>query len=337
MAEYLLRPEVVRTALVVGVIVSIVFYERVQLTTGGAIVPAYLAVFIPAPLHVVATVIAAYLTYLVVNRVIGRRRILYGRRKFEVEVLVGLVFVTIGTLVAGALGPNGALLFGLAGIGFLVPGVIAHDMFRQRPGRTLFAMAATTAIVGLFIYVLSALLDIAPLDVTIRELPPFLDRGYPRMFMLPAVIASVVIGMFVFWRLNLRSGGFITGAYLALVLLEPLDLLFVATVAAATWAVVTRLLMPRLLIFGRRKLSTMVMVGAILAWSAEIAVMELTGYLPWAGLTVMTLMAPALLANDAQRQGLERTLWGAGLTGVGVFGIMNLATAVALAMGVSIA
>ena len=34
MHEYFFRPEVARVALVVGVVVSILFYERVQLTTG---------------------------------------------------------------------------------------------------------------------------------------------------------------------------------------------------------------------------------------------------------------------------------------------------------------
>ncbi len=62
MHEYFLRPEVVRVALVVGVVVSIVFYERVQLTTGGTIVPAYLAMFLAAPLFIVVTLLAGYLT-----------------------------------------------------------------------------------------------------------------------------------------------------------------------------------------------------------------------------------------------------------------------------------
>ena len=62
MHEYAFKPEVVRVALVVGVIVSIVFYERVQLTTGGAIVPAYLAMFLPAPIHIVTTIGAAQLS-----------------------------------------------------------------------------------------------------------------------------------------------------------------------------------------------------------------------------------------------------------------------------------
>jgi hypothetical protein len=96
------------------------------------------------------------------------------------------------------------------------------------------------------------------------------------------------------------------------------------------------MVMPRLLIFGRRKLSTMVLVGGIIAWTAEEAVIAVTGgeYVPWSGFTIMTLMAPALLANDAQRQGLERTLWGAGIATLGVYGTMNLLTAGLVATGV---
>jgi hypothetical protein len=56
-------------------------------------------------------------------------------------------------------------------------------------------------------------------------------------------------------------------------------------------------------------------------------------YEPWSGLTIITLMVPALLANDAQRQGWERTAWGAGITTLGVYGVMNLAAAVGLSAG----
>ncbi len=57
-------------------------------------------------------------------------------------------------------------------------------------------------------------------------------------------------------------------------------------------------------------------------------------YTPWRGLTVITLMVPALLANDAQRQGWEKTLWGASLTGVGVYAAMSCVTALGQAVGV---
>ncbi|MFT6763722.1 MAG: poly-gamma-glutamate biosynthesis protein PgsC/CapC [Candidatus Aldehydirespiratoraceae bacterium] len=337
MHEYFFQPEVVRTALVVGVVVSILFYERVQLTTGGAIVPAYLAMFLPAPIFVVTTLISAYLTYFVVSVVVAKRRILYGRRKFEVEMLVGLGFVAIGTGVTLLLRDESPLYFGLAGIGFLVPGVIAHEMFRQGPRKTLLALGATTAIVALFVFIFASLLEISPAASELPEVPASdTSTGYPLALILPAVVTSVVAGMFVFARAGLRSGGFITGAYLALVLPRPLDLLFTVVVAALTWLVVTQLVMPRLLIFGRRKLSTMVLIGAIIGWSAELLVRGLTNdaYVPWQGFILVTLMVPALLANDAQRQGLSRTAWGAAITTLAVFGTMNVLAAALGAAGV---
>lgn len=138
------------------------------------------------------------------------------------------------------------------------------------------------------------------------------------------MIFSVLAGMVVFAKVGLRSGGFVTAAYVALVAPRPWDLLFAALTALVTWALVAKVIMPRLLIFGRRKLATMLLVGSVLAWGAELVVIEVTGYIPWAGFTLMTLMVPALLANDVQRQGVERTLWGATISALAVYGVMNL-------------
>ena len=334
MTDYLFRPEVVRVALVVGVVVSVLFYERVQLTTGGAVVPAYLALSLPAPLHVLATLLAGFLAYLTVSVVLSRRVIVYGRRKFELEVLAGLVFVALFAGVASLVDAIDPRLSGLAALGFLVPGVLAHDMARQRPGKTVLAVLATTGILGAFVFLYSALLAISPLrDSAVPALAS--ATGYPNELILPAAAASVLIGMLVFDRLGLRSGGFISGTYLALVGPRWADLVFALSVAAATWFLVVRLIMPRLLVFGRRKLSTMVLVGSLVAWTSEVLVSTLSGgyYLPWRGLPVMALMVPALIANDAQRQGWERTLWGTTLTATGVYAVMSLISALATGVG----
>jgi len=152
---------------------------------------------------------------------------------------------------------------------------------------------------------------------------------------LLGAVCSVLVGLLSFARLGLRSGGFISGAYLALVLPRAWDLLFAATLAVVTWLVVTRLVMPRLLVFGRRKLSTMLLVSSVLTWSAEASVVVLTdgAYAPWSGFVLMGIMIPALLANDAQRQGLERTVWGATIATLGVYGAMNLIDAGLIAAG----
>jgi poly-gamma-glutamate biosynthesis protein PgsC/CapC len=335
MHEYFFSLEVARVALVVGVVVSILFYERVQLTTGGAIVPAYLAMFLPAPVAIVTTLVVAYLTYYLVSVLIAKKRILYGRRKFEVEILVGLVLVAITTVLSGYLSGWDPILLGLSGIGMLIPGVLAHDMYRQGPRKTLLAVTATTAIVALVVFLFASLLAIAPIG-TAAPLPPFDENtGYAPELLVAGAVASVLMGLVTFARLGLRSGGFISAAYLALVLPRPLDLLFAVGVALLIWLAVTKLIMPRLLIFGRRKLSTMVLVGAIIAWTAEVVVVHLSGgrYVPWSGFVLMTLMVPALLANDAQRQGLERTLWGAAIGTAGVYGALNLLQAALVAVG----
>lgn len=335
MHDYFFAPELARVALLVGVVVSMLFYERVQLTTGGAIVPAYLALYLPAPLFVITTLLAAFATYLLVSVALARRTILYGRRKFEVEILVGLAFVVILNGVGIQLGLIDPLLLGLSGIGFLVPGVLAHDMFRQKPTKTLIAVAGTTAMLGVFLYVYSSLIIISPVGQTAPEPLPLAPTAFPVDLTVYAVVLSVLIGMLVFSKLGIRSGGFISGAYVALLSPRLLDLVFTLVVAVLTWLVVVYGLMPRLLLFGRRKLSTMVLVGAIIAWSGELIVVAATGgaYTPWQGFTIITFMVPALLANDAQRQGPEKTLWGITLTGLGVYAGMAIFMAARTAAG----
>jgi hypothetical protein len=82
MHDYLYDEETVRFALIFGVIVGMLLYERLQVTTGGAIVPGYLGLFILAPLSIGVTLVTAYATFRIVNGPIASRTILYGRRKF---------------------------------------------------------------------------------------------------------------------------------------------------------------------------------------------------------------------------------------------------------------
>ena len=172
MHEYAFDLETVRLAVVLGVIVSMLFYERLHLTTGGAIVPGYLAVFLPQPLFIGVTLLAAYATFYVVNHLISRRWILYGRLKFEVEILVSLAIVgclAVAAAFATELHPQMAALYG---VGFVIPGIIAHDMKRQGLAKTSGAVLLNTAIVGMVIFIYHSLLRIAPWYER-AEVPPF--------------------------------------------------------------------------------------------------------------------------------------------------------------------
>lgn len=338
MHDYLFDVEVVRLSVIVGVIVTMLFYERVQLTTGGVIVPGYLALFIPQPHFILMTMVTAWLTWLIVNRVIARRYILYARRKYEIEILTALSLTAVWFGIAQFLIGIDPFFEGLLGIGFIVPAILAHDMFRQGVRQTTVAVLVNTAIIGLFVFVFYTISRITP-GYEHEQITGFATQGlgYPPGLLFPAVFASVLAGMLVFGRLGLRTGGFVVGAYLALVLLHPLDLLFAIGVAVVTWVVVTKVLTNYMLVFGRRKLGVMTLTAAILAWSAEIVITGVSGgaYHPWAGFHVITLMVPALIANDIQRQGVLRTIWGTAIVAVAVFTTMNLVAAAWIMAGVS--
>src|SRR5262245_24596260 len=167
MHEYFFDVTSVRLAIIIGVIASMMFYEQVQLTTGGAIVPGYLALFLVAPLLVAPlfvgmTLVTAFLTFFVVNRFLAKRFILYARRKYEVEILTALILVSIWFGLAHFAVRLHPLFTALYGIGFVIPAVIAHDMFRQGPGKTVLAVLVNTVVVGLFIYIFHSLTMISP-------------------------------------------------------------------------------------------------------------------------------------------------------------------------------
>lgn len=322
MHDYLFDIETVRLAIIVGVALTMVFYERLHLTTGGAIVPGYLALFVPTPLFIAATLAIGVATYWTVKYVIGRRFILYGRKRFETEILTALAYVTVLMVVAHLLSDLHPYLMAIVGIGFIIPGIIAHDMERQTPLKTIGILLINTAVIVAFMFVFQALLqDLPGRDA---DAPPFLEpTAYPADLLLLGIIVSVVAGMVLYRTVDIRSGGFVTGAYLAFVLLRPADVVFALIVGLITYLIVTQFMMRTMMIFGRRKFSAMILVGALTAWGAELLVVLTTGYLPWQGFNVIVLVVPALLANDSERQGIPKTLAGAAVTTACVFLIVN--------------
>ena len=86
MHDYLFSADPVRLAFILGIIASMLYYERRHITTGSLVVPGYIALFIMQPSVIVATFANALLCYWLINRVLSRRVLLYGRSKFTVLV-----------------------------------------------------------------------------------------------------------------------------------------------------------------------------------------------------------------------------------------------------------
>ena len=133
--------------IVAGIVLGLLFTELTGLSPGGIIVPGYIAFFLNNPLEIVFTLITAVGVMLLI-RLISGSFFLFGRRRYVLCLLLGiLIKLTIERFSPGLPVMGGRADIHL--IGWLIPGIIANDMYKQGIPRTLLAAATVTAIVFL--------------------------------------------------------------------------------------------------------------------------------------------------------------------------------------------
>lgn len=128
--------------LLAGLVLAVLFVELFGVYPGGIIVPAYIALFLDQPLRIAATVAVAFLS-LAVYRLLARRLLIFGRRRFVLLVLLGAFWSHAWFLVYPAIFPAAP---GLRVIGWVVPGLLANQLERQRPLPTLAAMISVAVL-----------------------------------------------------------------------------------------------------------------------------------------------------------------------------------------------
>ena len=133
--------------IIAGIILGLLFTELTGLSPGGIIVPGYLALFINRPFEILLTIIAAAAVMLTV-KLSSRFFFLFGRRRYALCLLLGVLSkLLIESLSKGLPVVNSSSDVRL--IGWLIPGIIAGDMYKQGITRTLLAAATVTALVYL--------------------------------------------------------------------------------------------------------------------------------------------------------------------------------------------
>ena len=135
--------------LLIGLVLALLWAEVTDISPGGIIVPGYFAIYLDRPLRAAATLAVALLT-LAVYRLLVRHLILFGRRRFVLMVLVGAVLSQAWLLVLPKLFDAPVEL---RVIGWIVPGILASSLVRQKALPTLASLTAvstlTFAAVGL--------------------------------------------------------------------------------------------------------------------------------------------------------------------------------------------
>jgi len=131
----------------IGLVVGFLFYEFFDISPGGVIAPAYLALFIYQPQQIVMTVILALLVWGIIL-FLSRWFIIYGRRRLMLALLVGFCLKLV---LKNWIQPISFLNVDLSSIGYIIPGLIANEMIRQKLLPTLTSLGIVTILIYLII------------------------------------------------------------------------------------------------------------------------------------------------------------------------------------------
>lgn len=135
-------------AIGLSIILGFLSVEFLGLFTGGLVSAGYLAFYMDQPWRVVSTIVLAVVIYLIT---LGLQKIIiiYGRRRFMVTVLLSLISTWL--LEKGLYGNLGSLELDIRVVGFIIPGLIANDMFKQGILRTILGVSILAVVVRLLL------------------------------------------------------------------------------------------------------------------------------------------------------------------------------------------
>ena len=203
-------------------------------------------------------------------------------------------------------------------------------MGRSGWGRTLVTTVLGAILVYVIIVPLASIQELLSTYISPTSYTPLLrTQPYPYAFpyeLLPiGLVISIFIDLLLYRWVNLRAGGYVTAAYIAMFFLRPIDIFFVLFCSLLTYIFISRFVGYSILAFGRTRLGFTILAGVVISWIAEILVINLSGgrFIPWSGFVIIMPMIVSLLAVDFERQGIFRTLGGVGVSSLGVGVVMQ--------------
>ena len=126
---------------IIGILIAVIYSEITGLSTGGMVAPVYFALCLTDPLRIAYTLLIILAVY-GLDKLLGRWLILYGRRLFAVNVVLGF-------LLTWLIGVTGLLPMGVRVIGYIVPALMVRDLERQGFVKTGISLGTVTALCAL--------------------------------------------------------------------------------------------------------------------------------------------------------------------------------------------
>lgn len=136
----------------VGLIVGLIFVSFLGLSTGGMIVPGYLALQMRSPLSVMFTITDALIIYAIV-RLLSHYMIIYGRRRIALTILIAFISGILCNHLLNQAAAHGLLSHATQIIGYIIPGLIALSIDRQGIIETIGALLIASCFVRLVLII----------------------------------------------------------------------------------------------------------------------------------------------------------------------------------------
>lgn len=131
-------------ALIIGVASTLLFTEKTGITPGGLIAASYLALVFDSPITLALIFLVSFITYWLVNFVLPKFVILYGKRKFTATLIIAIVLKLVFEFTY-PLTPFPTFEF--RGIGVIVPALLANSYSKQGIKLTVISTLLMTGFV----------------------------------------------------------------------------------------------------------------------------------------------------------------------------------------------
>lgn len=129
--------------LIIGIVVSLLMEEIAGVSTGGMIVPGVLAMHLRNLDVVFFMFFTSFVIYFIVDKVLTKKMILYGKRKFAITIILAIALKLLIDQVYPIL-PFAAI--GFRGVSALVPALLASTYSKQG-----IEFTVPSAVIGTFI------------------------------------------------------------------------------------------------------------------------------------------------------------------------------------------
>lgn len=137
--------------IILGVMISIIFYEITKISPGGIIVPGLLVVYITQIDRIIYTIIIAIVTYLIV-KLLSKYLVIFGKRRFVLMIIISIFLSFILDLIMNSFSSS---FLSVSIIGYTIAGIIANETYKQGIKRTIPSLVIVVAIIELLVIIIN--------------------------------------------------------------------------------------------------------------------------------------------------------------------------------------